>query len=60
MESLKGNIMNRKPRQVRDKNHTFSQQQDNMYENQQIYKEQKLQQITAHRKMAILGGKQEK
>ena len=43
MESLKGNIMNRKPRQVRDKNHTFSQQQDNMYENQQIYKEQKLQ-----------------
>ena len=52
--------MNRKPKMVRDKNHTFSQQQESQYETQQMYKEQKLQQITAHRKMAILGGKQEK
>ena len=43
MESLKGNIMNRKPKQVRDKNHTFSQQQESQYETQQVYKEQKLQ-----------------
>ena len=60
MISNKGNIMNRKPKQVRDKNHTFQQQQETQFETQQSYKEQKLQQITQHRKMAILGGKQEK
>lgn len=52
--------MNRKPKMVRDKNYTFQQQQASQFETQQSYKEQKLQQITQHRKMAILGGKQEK
>lgn len=32
MISNKGNIMNRKPKQVRDKNHTFQQQQETQFE----------------------------
>ena len=52
--------MNRKPKQVRDRNYTFQDQQQSQWGQQQSYKEQKLNQITEHRKMAILGGKQEK
>ena len=52
--------MNRKPKQIRDKNFTFLQQQESTFNTQQQHKEAKLNQITEHRKMAILGGKAEK
>ena len=34
MDSSKGNIMNRKPKVVRDKNHTFQAEQLTQYETQ--------------------------
>ena len=52
--------MNRKPKQIRDRNFTFNEKQEAVEHIHKNYKEQKLNEVTQHRKMAFLGNRQDK
>ena len=60
MESIKGNIMNRKPKQVRDANYSLHDYQVALQQSAVSFKQQKIDEVTKHRKMAILGNQEEK
>ena len=60
MES-KGNIMNRGVKSnIRDKNFTFQSQEEVKDITHGSYKEKKMNEISEHRRMALLGNRQER
>ena len=60
MEKSKGNILNRPVRIIRDKNHTYNQNEESKNVQAEQFKVQKMKQISAYRTKAIMGNKQER
>ena len=61
MQSSKGNIINRPIKQnIRNRNFTYADNEESKVSSSATYKEQKMNEITEHRRVAILGNKTEK
>ena len=60
MERPTANILNRPGKTVRNKNHTFTQQEEAKTTEAQNHKESKMNQIHEYRRQAILGNRTER